>query len=332
MCIRDRYNVYFSYNPIALAEVQVDFEFDDSEAVQQAIERLLITTPFKYESFHQEFYVIYEKSKAGTKDVKKLRKHWKEIKKLEQKGRLSLHKKNNKNPVGSVLQNYSKLEQGQWSYGMVRDATTKEPLIGANIIIEGTQIGTATDLNGTFNLKAGHRPPYHLIVSYTGYTEQLILVTSQNQSKIDIELQADGILLNQVVVGVSRHSERYVEAPVTVEKLGIKDLQTSSGEGVFETLANLKGVQVIKGSISGAVMNTRGFANMNNLRFLMQLDGMDVTSPGFGVYSNTGGTSFLDIQSVEVIPGSSSALYGANAFNGILLMQTKDPFYTKVLV
>ena len=114
---QERYNVYFSYNPIALAEVQVDFEFDDSEAVQQAIERLLITTPFKYESFHQEFYVIYEKSKAGTKDVKKLRKHWKEIKKLEQKGRLSLHKKNNKNPVGSVLQNYSKLEQGQWSYG-----------------------------------------------------------------------------------------------------------------------------------------------------------------------------------------------------------------------
>lgn len=58
----------------------------------------------------------------------------------------------------------------------------------------------------------------------------------------------------------------------------------------------------------------------------MHLDGMDVTSPGFGVYANVAGVSNLDVQSIEIIPGSSSALYGANAFNGIMLMKSKDPF------
>jgi len=324
----ERYQIYFSYNPMEIAEVKVVFEFKESEDVHRAIDRLFAPTRFHYESFSEQFYVIYEKTKAGHKDVRKLRKHWKEIQKLEQKGNLSLHKnkkKGNKQLEGA-LQGYAKLESARWSFGVVRDADTKETLIGANIVINNTNIGTASDLNGQFSLKAERTPPYELLVSYTGYPDKLINVTTQNSANLNIELNAEGLLLNQVVVGASRHSERFVEAPITVEKLDMLALQASSAEGVFESLSNLKGVQVVKGSIAGAVMNTRGFANMNNLRFLMHLDGMDVTSPGFGVYSNTGGVSILDVQSVEVIPGSSSALYGANAFNGILLMHTKDPF------
>lgn len=324
----ERYTVYFSYNPIELSAVQVTFEFDELEEVHQAIERLFAHTPFHYESFSKQFYVIYEKSKAGNKDVRKLRKHWKEIQKLEQKGNLSLYKnkRNGNDQLNSAIRGYSKIERTRWSFGTIRDAETKETLIGANIIIKDTNIGTASDLNGHFSLNAGQTPPYEILITYTGYPDKLYKVTGENSANLDIALSADGVLLNQVVVGASRHSERFVEAPVTVEKLDILALQSSSAEGVFESMSNLKGVQIIKGSISGAVMNTRGFANMNNLRFLMHLDGMDVTSPGFGVYSNTGGVSILDMQSVEVIPGSSSALYGANAFNGILLMHTKDPF------
>lgn len=324
----ERYNIYFSYNPIELSAVKVAFEFDESEEVHQAIDRLFAPTRFHYESFSEQFYVIYEKSKAGHKDVRKLRKHWKEIQKLEQKGNVSLHKNQRKgnDQLESAIRGYSKMETTRWSFGTIRDAETKETLIGANIIIKDTNIGTATDLNGNFSLNAARTPPYEILITYTGYPDKIIKVTAENRANLDIALLADGVLLNQVVVGTSRHSERFVEAPVTVEKLDILALQSSSAEGVFESMSNLKGVQIIKGSMSGAVMNTRGFANMNNLRFLMHLDGMDVTSPGFGVYSNTGGVSVLDMQSVEVIPGSSSALYGANAFNGILLMHTKDPF------
>ncbi|MFK7979468.1 MAG: carboxypeptidase-like regulatory domain-containing protein, partial [Saprospiraceae bacterium] len=322
----EKYHIHFSYNPIELYDVQVNFEFDATEEVDAAIERLLSPTRFHYESFGEQFYVIYEKSKAGEKDVRKLRKHWKEIQKLEQKGNLSLRKSNAKNKLKSALSDYATLEKARWSIGKISDATTKETLIGANIVIKGTNIGTASDANGNFQLKANQKPPYDLAISYTGYQDKIVRVTADNWEDLNIMLTSGGLLLDKVVVGASRHSERFVEAPVTVEKLDILALQSSSAEGVFESLSNLKGVQIVKGSISGAVMNTRGFANMNNLRFLMHLDGMDVTSPGFGVYSNTGGVSILDVQSVEVIPGASSALYGANAFNGILLMRSKDPF------
>lgn len=201
-----------------------------------------------------------------------------------------------------------------------------EALIGANIFEKTTGAGTITDIDGKFSLNVDKSPPFDIAVSYTGYAEKILTITTENQSNIKIELSSGGVLLDQVVVGASRHSERIVEAPVTIEKLDGAALLSSSAEGTFESLSNLKGVQVVKGSISGPSVNTRGFANNNNLRFLMHLDGMDVTSPGFGVYANVGGVSNLDVQSVEIIPGSSSALYGANAFNGIMLMKSKDPF------
>ncbi len=199
---------------------------------------------------------------------------------------------------------------------------TGELLIGASVVIEGQTIGTTTSIDGNFSLDA--ELPTVLLVSYTGYEEQRIELDTYN-GPINVTL-ASGIQLDQVVVGASRHSERFVEAPVTVEKIDGAAVLASGSESVMEALTNLKGVQMMKGSLSGPVINTRGFADMNNLRFLMHLDGMDVTSPGFGVYANVGGVSNLDLQSIEIIPGSSSALYGANAFNGILLAKSKDAF------
>lgn len=200
-----------------------------------------------------------------------------------------------------------------------------EPLIGASVAIKGTTSGTVTDLDGNFDLDV-EEFPVTLSISYTGYQDVEIEVTNQNVANLKVRLAESSVTLDQVVVGASRHSERFVEAPVTVEKLDGATVLSSGAETVFEALTNLKGVQMMKGSLSGPVINTRGFADMNNLRFLMHLDGMDVTSPGFGVYANVGGVSNLDLQSIEIIPGSSSALYGANAFNGILLAKSKDAF------
>ena len=137
------------------------------------------------------------------------------------------------NKLNDVLNDYSTLEKARWSFGKVIDAATKEELIGANIIIQGTNIGTASDLNGNFILKGEQKPPYNLSISYTGYSDKIIQVTTENQANLEITLTSGGVLLDQVVVGASRHSERFVEAPVTVEKLDILALQSSSAEGVF---------------------------------------------------------------------------------------------------
>src|SRR5690606_38144192 len=74
-------------------------------------------------------------------------------------------------------------------------------------------------------------------------------------------------------------------------------------------------------------VNTRGFATFANTRFVQLVDGMDNASPALNfVLGNLLGMTELDVHSIELLPGASSALYGANAFNGILFMTSKSPF------
>jgi outer membrane receptor protein involved in Fe transport len=74
-------------------------------------------------------------------------------------------------------------------------------------------------------------------------------------------------------------------------------------------------------------INTRGFATVSNNRFMQLVDGMDNASPLLNfVLGNLIGISEIDVANVELLPGASSALYGANAFNGILFMNSKSPF------
>ena len=74
-------------------------------------------------------------------------------------------------------------------------------------------------------------------------------------------------------------------------------------------------------------VNTRGFATFANTRFMQLVDGMDNSSPALNfAFGNLLGMSELDVKTVELLPGASSALYGANAFNGIMFMTSKSPF------
>ncbi len=80
-------------------------------------------------------------------------------------------------------------------------------------------------------------------------------------------------------------------------------------------------------SLGYKVPNTRGFSGTTNSRFLQMVDGVDNISPGIGApVANAVGPTELDIESVELIPGAASALYGLNAVNGIANLKTKSPF------
>ncbi len=75
------------------------------------------------------------------------------------------------------------------------------------------------------------------------------------------------------------------------------------------------------------VYNTRGFANPTNVRFVQLVDGIDNQAPHIGApIANALAPSDLDIQRVEIVPGTASALYGLNALNGLAQLITKDPF------
>jgi outer membrane receptor protein involved in Fe transport len=134
-------------------------------------------------------------------------------------------------------------------------------------------------------------------------------------------------LLDEVVVSASRTPEKVLQSPVTIERMGIQDIKKSASPSFYDGLENLKEVQMNTSSLSFKSINTRGFATVANTRFMQLVDGMDNSSPLLNfVIGNMIGVSEIDVQSVELLPGASSALYGANAFNGILFMNSKSPF------
>jgi outer membrane cobalamin receptor len=208
--------------------------------------------------------------------------------------------------------------------GNVADES-QEPILGVNVIVVGTSSGTATNNDGNFTLTVNQNPPFSIEISIIGYKSVVEEVTSNNQSFSIVLIEGDE--LDEVVVSASRTPESVRESPVTIERFDAQDIKLATSPNFYTSLENLKGIDINKGSLTFNAINTRGFATFANTRFVQLVDGMDNASPvlNFPV-GNFLGMNELDIESIEILPGVSSALYGANAFNGILFMNSKNPF------
>ncbi len=211
--------------------------------------------------------------------------------------------------------------------GTVTEAGTKETLVGVNIVVKGRVIGTVTDLRGNFNLRVNQDPPLTLVFSMVGFATQEVEITQNNVSNLRIDLVEQSMLGQEVVVSASRVEESILQSPVSIEKMDILAIRDTPADNYYKGIANLKGVDVTSSSINFQIINARGFNSTGNTRFVQLTDGMDTQAPALNFpIGNLNGPSELDVESVEFIPGASSALYGPNAFNGILLVNSKSPF------
>lgn len=210
--------------------------------------------------------------------------------------------------------------------GTVKDAKTGETLLGANIKISRKAVGTTTDFDGNFTLKVADLPPFTIEVSMLGFKTEKVEITKNNQV-VNVSLTENATSLDEVVISASRTPERILESPVTVERLDARAIKNTSSPSFYDGLENLKGVDINTNSLTFKSVNTRGFATFANTRFMQLVDGMDNSSPALNfAIGNLLGMSELDIATVEILPGASSALYGANAFNGIMFMTSRSPF------
>ncbi|OMP32525.1 TonB-dependent receptor [Mangrovimonas sp. DI 80] len=200
-----------------------------------------------------------------------------------------------------------------------------QPLPGANIIALGSSEGTISDFDGNYSFVVNQQPPFSIQVSSVGFQSVTKEITTNPQT-IDIIL-TEGTELDEIVISASRTPERIFESPVTVERFGLKEIKNTASADFYDGLENLKGVDVNTNSLTFKAINTRGFATFANTRFMQLVDGMDNSTPALNFpIGNLVGMNETDIQSVELLPGAASALYGANAFNGILFMRSKNPF------
>jgi len=210
--------------------------------------------------------------------------------------------------------------------GTISDDDTGETLIGASVVIKGTTTGTTTDIDGNFSLKVNQNPPITLVINFLGYTATDYTVNSFDE-KVKVALGTDNVLINEVEVVGSRISEKTKQAPLTVESMDIIAIKEAPSGNFYEGLGNLKGVDITSASLGFKILNTRGFNSTSPVRSLQLIDGVDNQSPGLNFsLGNFLGASDLDIQSVDIVAGASSAYYGPGAFNGVIDMRTKDPF------
>lgn len=133
--------------------------------------------------------------------------------------------------------------------------------------------------------------------------------------------------LNEIVVSASRFKEPMQGALVSMALLNSYESQRLGAVSSFDALEFVKGIQVITPSLGFKVLNSRGFINTTNVRFVQLVDGIDVQAPHMGAaIANSLGASELDILNMEHISGTASSLYGMNAINGLINIRTKNPF------
>lgn len=208
--------------------------------------------------------------------------------------------------------------------GSVKDKKN-QPIAGANVRAVGEKSGTSTDFDGSFTIKVSKKTGTTLEISSVGFLSQNVAVS--NSQKVEVVLSQEDTKLDEIVVSASRTPERVIESPVTIERMTQAQIKNTTSATFYDGLENLKEVHFNTSSLSFKSINTRGFSSVANTRFLQLVDGMDNASPALNfVLGNLIGLSDLDVANVELLPGASSALYGANAFNGILFLNSKSPF------
>ncbi len=214
----------------------------------------------------------------------------------------------------SLIGSFSTFAQNQIS-GLITD-NTGEPLIGASILIKGTNSGTITDYDGKYELTI---EPTHKVlqISYTGYEEQEI--TIGNRTVIDIILGESISLIDEiVVVGYGTQKRSKISGAVsTVTSDEITEAPVLRAEQALQ--GRIAGVQVSQNSGSpgsALTVRVRGVGTINNSDPLYIVDGIPVE-----------GIDFLnpnDIESINVLKdAASSAIYGARGANGVVLITTK---------
>lgn len=211
--------------------------------------------------------------------------------------------------------------------GQIVDARTGETMAGVSVSVVGRIVGVASGVDGRFTLRVNAEPPITVRFSLVGYETKEIEVNQSMVSDLRIELSEQTILGSDVVVSASRVEQSILDAPVSIEKMDIIAVNQTAAATYYQGIANLKGVDITTSSINFQIVNSRGFNSTGNTRMVQLIDGMDTQAPALNFpIGNLNGPSELDVESVEYIPGAASALYGPNAFNGILQINSKSPF------
>ncbi|RPI71257.1 MAG: hypothetical protein EHM47_10635, partial [Ignavibacteriales bacterium] len=207
--------------------------------------------------------------------------------------------------------------------GRITDSETNEELVFVNVRLDGTSIGTASDEQGNYNIDYIIPGTYTIIVSAVGYQtqNQVINIIENNNTVKNISLSHEVVEFGEVLVyGASLKRERITEAPSSITVIDAEEIKRNSGHSqIARLLENSPGVDIAQSSLFDFNINVRGFNSSLNRRLLILLDGRDLGTAFLGATEwNALTTPIDDLGRIELVRGPGSALYGANAYNGVV--------------
>ncbi len=215
--------------------------------------------------------------------------------------------------------------------GRVTDEKSGQPLPFVNIVVKEAGTGAATTDDGMYEIRNLAPSVYTVIISIVGYETQTrngITISAGEATTLDASLVSRSVQIGDVTVyGASLRGERMTDAPASVSVLGPAEIRLSSISGQAPKLLEVQsGVDIAQNGLNDFNVNTRGFNSSLNRRLLVLLDGRDLAIAFLGSQEWNGlSVPVEDLGKMELIRGPGSALYGANAFNGVINILTPKP-------
>lgn len=208
--------------------------------------------------------------------------------------------------------------------GRILDAATNQPLVGANVILRNTFIGTATDKDGRFRLNDVTPGTYSVSVSMIGFrglTRDSVEVRSGEETVQDFVLEPTVIETEMIVVTASRREQSLREVPVSVSTISANTLAERNIVTLDDALRYVPGVNLMQDQVN--IRGSSGYSRGVGSRVLLLLDGLPFLTGDTGEI-NWETIPVGQIERVEVVKGAGSALYGSSALGGVINIITRE--------
>ncbi len=198
-----------------------------------------------------------------------------------------------------------------------------DALIGANIIVVGTNAGASTDVNGKFSFTTSADYPFTIEVTLISYATQKIEVKDASPLSITLKETAIGIG-GDLVISASRKPEKAQDAPASISVISQKEIGSTAQPDPVRMLVNVPGVQIQQQSASRMNIEMRGASGLFGTSVFPIMDYRSLVGPGIGTFDGNVGSN-IDISRVEVVRGPGCALYGPGVTAGVVHFITKSP-------
>ncbi|MBE0643073.1 MAG: TonB-dependent receptor [Bacteroidetes bacterium] len=199
-----------------------------------------------------------------------------------------------------------------------------EPLVGANVIVRGTVLGSATDRDGRFSIwriPAGSHTVVCSMIGYEKKSQQTNLTAGEN-AVMDFGMKESTVQTGVVIVTAGKHAQSFEEIPVSIATMDSREIEARGIETLDNALRKISGVNIAEDQVN--IRGSSGYSRALGSRVLLLVDGAPVLAGDAGEIKFDIVPMFA-VDRIEVVKGAGSALYGSSALGGVINVLTREP-------